>query len=456
MKDNSKLKLTFYGGVGSVTGANFLLDTGSEKILVDCGMMQGGKFAEDKNKEPFAYDPSSMDFLLVTHAHIDHIGRIPKLVRDGFRGQIISTPPTLDIAREMFEDAYRIMLYENPGAKEEDLVYRKEDIAQALSLWKVSNYHEEIKLGSAKAEFYNAGHILGSTSVKVEANGITVGFTGDLGNSPSPLLPDLEPMPGIDYLVTESVYGDRVHENVEDRENILKNILNKAAERGGAIVMPVFSVERTQIILHEVNHLIEDGKVPAMPVFLDSPLAIKMTDVYVRHKDHFNKHVNADYSSGDDIFDFPGLKLTRRVDDSKAIFSAPNPKLIIAGSGMSNGGRVIHHEMHYLSDPKTTIIFAGYQAPKSLGREISDGAKKVRIFGKEVKVRAAVENITGFSGHADRDGILSYVEQSGDSLKKVFVAMGELKSSFFLAQRINDYLDIKAVVPEEGETVILE
>lgn len=450
------VKLTFYGGVGSVTGANFLLDSGSESIMVDCGMIQGGKFAEDKNKEPFAYDPSEVDFLLVTHAHIDHIGRIPKLVHDGFSGKIISTEPTKDISALMFEDAYGIMRSENRGVPEEELVYTKADIKKALSLWEVTSYHHNVTLGESSAQFLDAGHVLGSAVIKVKVGGVEVGFTGDLGNSPSPILPSNEAMEGIDYLVTESVYGDRLHEKVEERRDILKQILLRGIERGGAIIMPIFSLERTQTILHAINHLVEEGEIPSIPIFLDSPLAIKLTDLYRKHKDYLNEHIKEDFSSGDDIFRFPGLKLTPHVEDSKAIFGVEGPKLVIAGSGMSAGGRIIHHELHFLSDSKTTIVFVGYQAPKSLGRRIEDGAKEVRIFDKQVKVRAHVEKITGYSGHADRDELLDYVERSGDSLKRVFVAMGELKSSFFLAQRINDYLDIKTVVPEEGQTFTLE
>ena len=452
-----------------VTGANFLLEFKDIKILVDCGISQGSQFAEDKNKEPFPYDPSQIDAVVVTHSHIDHIGRIPKLINDGFQGVIYSTPQTREVAPIMYDDALKVMRSDlpapstarqagNPEVPLEELIYQQDDIDKALSKWKGVPYHQKFVVAEGiEAEFFDAGHILGSATVMVTVAGVRTLFTGDLGNSPSPLIQDTEMVSGADYIITESVYGDRLHEERDQRKDKLKKALEHVIKSKGALIVPAFSLERTQIIIHAINDMVEKGEIPRMPVFLDSPLAIKLTGVYRRAPHElFSDHIKDDLKSDSDVFDFPGLSMTRTQEESKAIFSVPNPKVIIAGSGMSAGGRVIHHERHFLEGPENVILFVGYQSPGSLGREIQEGAKNVEIFRKKIRVRAKVDSITGYSSHADRDQLLRFVEASAETLKKAFVAMGEPKSSLFLAQRIHDYLGIKAVVPEEGDSFLLE
>lgn len=456
MEDSSP-KLTFCGGVGTVTGANFLLEGSEGKVLVDCGIFQGREFAEEGNTRPFPYDPKEIDFLVVTHAHIDHIGRIPKLVREGFQGKIFSTAQTRATAPLMYEDALSIMRHElrNTGKKP---LYEEKDASKALSMWEAVSYHDKTVLFDGISFMFNdAGHILGSATALFDWHGRKICFSGDLGNAAPALVRETEPVRGAEYMVIESVYGDRVHEKTGVRKQRLKEIVLDVVSRGGAVVIPAFSMERTQIILHELNDLMLEKEIPNLPVFLDSPLAIKLTEIYRNAPAYlFGDHAKKEVVGGDDIFDFPTLKLTKTVNDSREITSAPNPKIILAGSGMSVGGRVIHHERNFLEDSKSTILFVGYQAPKSLGRTIQDGTKKIEIDGKTVHVKAKIETIHGFSAHADRDKLLWFVEQSRETLKKVFVTMGEPKSSMFLAQRINDYLDVKAVVPEENEEVILD
>ncbi len=449
-------KLGFYGGVGSVTGANFLLDSGASKIVVDCGLVQGDEFADQINQEDFAYDPTSVDFLLVTHAHADHIGRIPKLVKDGFRGEIYSTEPTRTLANVMLRDALNVMAFES-RKKNIPMIYAEEDVLKALSLWKTVDYKEELKLkDNISAVFSDAGHILGSACITLSRGDKKITFSGDIGNVPQPLMNPPDTPKDYDYLVIESVYGDRKHEDIETRSEMLKFFLQKTIKQKGTLIIPAFSIERTQAMLFEINNLVEGGEVESLPVFLDSPLAIEVTEIYKARADYLKESVKEQIKNGDDIFSFPKLKFTATVSDSDAIRKTDGPKVIIAGSGMSHGGRIRKHEKNYLGDTKTIVLLVGYQAVGSVGRRLQDGAKNIKIDGKSVKVRAEIAAIRGWSGHADRDQLLEFVEKGGAKAKQVFVAMGEERSSLFLVQRIRDYLDINAVAPAENEVVELD
>ncbi|MFH0804032.1 MAG: MBL fold metallo-hydrolase [Candidatus Zambryskibacteria bacterium] len=486
----SNPKLIFYGGVGSTTGANIMYEYGGHKILIDCGLLQGARFAEEKNFEPFKYNPADVDFLLITHAHMDHIGRVPKLVRSGFKGKIISTKETMELALPMLTDALKVMQTRHP----DKTLFEDRDIAKTFSLWEGRNYEEKIELfDNCFLEMQDAGHVLGSAIMVLssplasrdplldkerEGKKIKIAFTGDLGNSPSPLLPDTEFPKDVDYLVMESVYGDRNHESKSERREKLKKAILDGIKRGGTIVMPAFSIERTQVLLYEINNMVEDKEIPQIPVFLDSPLAEKVTDIYKKYQKDFKESVKKEIKEGDDIFDFPGLRIVGRASESAEIEKISGAKIILAGSGMSEGGRVVNHEAHYLPDPKATIILVGYQSVGTLGRRIQDGAKEIEIFkdGKmerlkkeKIKVRATIENITGYSSHKDSEHLLEFVEKVntltsplasrdplldkervGRGLKRVFVIMGEPKSSLFLTQRLRDYLDVDAIYPEEN------
>lgn len=450
------LALTPYGGVGSVTGANFMLENGECTILVDCGMIQGCNFCEDKNREPFGYDPASADVLLITHAHIDHVGRIPKLVRDGFSGVIYSTPETRQLAAVMLEDSLGVLEKEARRSGEKPF-YDNDDISRALSLWHPLEGSDSYDLGGGFAvTLRNAGHILGSSMYDIRYRGKSIVFTGDIGNSPAPLLKDTDTITNATYLIMESVYGDRNHESSADLKRLLEEVIEDTVKAGGALLIPAFSLERTQVLLHEINALVEKGRIPQVPIFLDSPLAIKVTDIYKQHAERFRESVKREIEGGDDIFNFPGLSFTMTTEESKAIAGTPNPKIIIAGSGMSNGGRIIHHEKRHLPDPKSTLLLVGYQAAGSLGRVLQDGAKEVTILGESVSVRSRVVTVSGYSAHRDSDGLIDFVSHTADSVEKVFVTMGEPKSSAFLSQRLRDYLGVAAIVPEEGEHYKLE
>jgi len=448
-------KITFCGGTGSVTGSNFLLEIDGKKILVDCGLIQGTKVADDINWDPFPYDSKQIDILFVTHAHVDHLGRIPKLISESFRGKIYSTEPTRALALPMLEDTAGI-LSKNTELRLDE-IYTTENIKLALSLWQGFEYHQKIKITeNLEVSFLNAGHILGSAMVLFVYNGKKILFTGDLGNSPSPLLPDTEKVTGIDYLIMESVYGDRNHESREDRRKFLEETIEDNYKRRGTLIIPTFSLERSQELLFELNALVENNRIPVMPIFLDSPLAIRLTEVFKQFKNYLNTDAQKAMSHDKYLFDFPGLHSTLKSEESKMITNVPNPKIVIAGSGMSTGGRIVHHERHYLPDSNNTLLLTGYQAVGSPGRLIQEGVKTVRITGEDVVVRSHIVTITGYSGHKDSDGLLAFVEDTQDTLKKLFVVMGEPKSAMFLAQKLRDNLGIEAYTPEQGSSVTLD
>jgi len=506
----SDISIKFCTGVGTVTGANFLLEVGKKgegyrvkgegnhnvnastspstlnplpyKILIDCGLVQGEKVANLENAEAFPYDLDSIDALFITHAHLDHVGRIPKLIKDGYKGPIYSTPQTKELAELVMNDAVSILLGEAERDKGQPL-YSRDDVRAVMPLWKTIDYHETLELNSSISIYLkDAGHILGSSMIEVTIEGegyrvkgegnhnvnastspstlnpvpCKILFTGDLGNSPAPLLRDTEPIGDVDYLVMESVYGDRNHEERAERVNKLQKVIVDTIGRGGTLVIPAFSIDRTQVLLYELNNMVEQKKIPSVPVFVDSPLAIKATDVYKANEDLFNDKVRAQIKAGDDIFQFKNLEYTMSSGQSDDITKIKGAKIILAGSGMSVGGRIVSHEQYYMDDPRNTILLVGYQSAGSLGRELADGARKVRIHGESVKVKAQIETLYGYSAHKDGDHLVEFVSTGTDKLKKVFVVMGEPGASMHLAQRVNDELGVKAVVPERMKEYFLE
>lgn len=452
-----KTTLGFYGGVGSVTGANFMLDTGKFALLVDCGLVQGDKFAAEINATPFVYDPGKVDVLLVTHAHADHIGRIPKLVRDGFKGTIYSTEPTRDLARLMFEDALKIMQMEAVRDQRE-AIYGAEDIQLALSFWKTKPYEEPFALGDdIVATLCDAGHILGSATVSLVRGGKKIVFTGDLGNVPQPLLSAPTIPTDYDYLVMESVYGDRSHEEVAERSELLKGYIEETIRTKGTLIIPAFSIERTQGMLLEINNLIESKQIAPIKTFLDSPLAIRVTEVYRRSNAFLSLDIQQQIKNGDDIFEFDGLSFTETVKESSQIARIDGPKIIIAGSGMSHGGRIRAHEKEYLDEKNCIVLLVGYQTVGSVGRLLQDGAKQIFIDGMRVKVKAKIATIRGYSGHADRDQLVEFVHGGlSPKTKQIFVTMGEERSSLFLTQRLRDYLGAPAIAPEADAEIEID
>jgi metallo-beta-lactamase family protein len=471
------MKLTFYGGTGEATGSNYILEAiGADgkrvKIMIDCGLHQGGHYAERENFEPFAYDPREIAAVFITHSHLDHIGRLPSLVRAGFKGKIYSTGATKDFAELMLIDSEHLLM--NEAEREGKMpLYNNDDIMHVRALWQGLNYHEKITVGPFAVELFDAGHILGSAIYKIDVSesGATapkrIVFSGDLGNFPAPIIGATEFIDTpVDYCVVESTYGDRVHENVDARKEQLEQAVEETVKARGTLMIPTFAMERTQELLYHMHQLFEEKRLPRVPVFIDSPLAIKLTEVYKKHESYFNAATRAEDSraiarTGDDILNFPGLRLTLTTEQSKEINDVPAPKVVIAGAGMSNGGRILHHEQRYLSDPKSMILFVGYQAVGSMGRQILDGASdghgtgEVRIFGETIPVRCRVINIPGYSAHADQPRLLEWLSHMRSTVKKVFVVQGEQQSSEALAQKIKENFSVAAEVPTRGEEVLL-
>jgi metallo-beta-lactamase family protein len=334
-------------------------------------------------------------------------------------------------------------------------LYEEKDIEEALKLWKGLNYHEPLKLGSVTLELLNSGHILGSAIAKFTRQEKSIAFTGDLGGGNSPLLPLCEEPTGVDYLVMESVYGDRTRTD-QDRRERLENVIEEAAKRGGTLLIPAFSTERTQDLLYEIRTLMTEDKIPSMPVYVDSPLAEKITAAYTMHPEYFAQALRERVEKGERIFSFPQLKFIGNVNESHGLTTAPNPKIILAGSGMAQGGRVLSHEEFMLPDPKTTLLIVGYQAAGTIGRKLVEGASSIELYGKAVPVRAHIEQLYGYSAHMDAEQLVEFVNKIRESLKKVFVVMGEPVASSTLVQRLRDYLGVDASAPEAGESATIE
>jgi metallo-beta-lactamase family protein len=454
LDQKNSFRIGFYGGIGDVTGANFFIQIQNKKILIDCGLIQGLPKKIDPNYEVFGYNPSEINYLFVTHAHMDHIGRIGKLIKDGFNGTIYSTQATRELSMLMLEDALAInqMQAERKNIKP---LYSSSHLEKAYSIWKTFEYKDVQDFEEFTVESHNTGHILGSCAF-VFTNKLTgkrLTATGDLGNAPNPLLQDGDTQFETEYLITESVYGDREHEGMDNRLQKLKHIINVVSKRNGTILMPVFSLEKTQMLLTELNDLVEKKLIPDIPIFLDSPLAIRLTEIYKQSTHLFNTKVQEQINSGDDIFDFPKLKFTYRKSESEVIDRVKGAKIIISASGISEGGRITAHEKRYLPNKDNALVLIGHQILGSLGRRILEGDKLVHIDGADVPVNAEIIQISGYSSHADSSQLLEYIEAIGSKLEKVFVCMGEPSASFFLAQRIKDYLGIDASVPDEGEVV---
>ncbi|MDX9893173.1 MAG: MBL fold metallo-hydrolase [Patescibacteria group bacterium] len=447
------MEISFYGACRQVTGSCHYINTGKSRFLIDCGVFQGTAQAEKQNYAPFGFDPARLDFVIATHAHADHIGRLPKLCRDGFAGKIYSTPPTKDLIKIMLADAVEILEYEAKKYHHQPL-YSKRDVQDTIQRFIGIDYRHKTRLApDVELEFYDAGHILGSAFVVLTlGQGKTkkrVVFSGDLGNPPVPLLRDTEFVRGADVVIMETTYGGRIHEPASMRLEMLKSAFGQTAKNAGVLLIPVFALERTQEILYELNHLVESGKVPAIPVYVDSPLAIEALQVYRHYQNLFDQASQKLLAKGDNLFDFPGLKYTKTASESKKINTSVSPKVIIAGSGMANGGRILHHLPRYLPGSKNQLLIVGYQAQGTLGRELYEGKRVVKIDGQLVPVKARVTAIGAYSAHADQPKLLHWVKKmSWKRPSKVFLIHGETKASQMVADGLKQKLKINSIIPE--------
>lgn len=444
------MRISFFGAAREVTGSNILVECAGKKILLDCGLFQGVKLAEERNFAPFAYDPKSVDFIVVGHAHLDHVGRLPKLVRDGFRGRIYATAPTIELARLVMEDSAKLMREEAERQKH-GVLYDEREVAEVMQLFEAIAYGQPLEIASGiKLTLKNAGHILGSAVTVLAADGKTLVYTSDLGNVPSELLPPPEFIENADYVICESTYGGRVHEGISKRGEKLNRIINNTIAQNGVLMIPSFAIERTQELLHDIEHFCTLGNCAMPRFYLDSPLAEKVTGVFGKYPEFLNPNVRAEFRDGA-IFALDHVKITSTVEESKAIDDAPSPKIIIAGSGMMNGGRILFHLQRYIEDAKNAVLIVGYQAQGTLGRRLVDGDLQVKIFGRKYTVGAQIYKIGSYSAHADGPQLVNWLSKIG-GVKKVFLVHGESEESVALCKSIESTTKTEVMIPQQGES----
>jgi len=463
------MKVEFLGGVRTVTGSATLLEKDSLLWLVDCGMFQGGRAIEERNRNVYPYHPKDLSFILLTHAHIDHSGLIPKLVKEGFRGKVVCTKATLDLCEIMLKDSGHIQEIEaewqsrknkRSGREDTTPLYTAEDAEKSLRCFQAVGYDEILSLsGGLKVRFQDAGHILGSAIIEmwVEEGGQEkkLVFSGDLGGSGQPIIRDPSPVVEADILWLESTYGDRLHKSREETVQELLKIILEAISQKSKVVIPAFAVERTQDIVYTISQLVRKDLMPSIPVYIDSPLAISATEIFKKNPDCFDEETKALLLGGEDPLELPEIKYTQSTEESKEINEDSRSGIIISASGMCDAGRIQHHLKHHLWRKESHIVFIGYQAEGTVGRRIVDGAKTIRLFGEEIAVRAHVHTLGGFSAHADQNGLLEWLSHFRNPNLEIFVNHGEEKISMELSEIIHQKSKLKAVVPQWREKKFL-
>ncbi len=448
------MKISFHGAVREVTGSCHLMkvkdDQGIEhQYLFDCGMFQGEHMCGDKNLQPFGFDPKQVEAVFITHPHADHTARLPKLVDAGFNGPIYMTHPCAGLAKLVMEDAHHIMTEESERCGS-SVLYGLDDLLKTFSLVKGVTYHEEINPAPGiRVYFHDAGHVLGSAYISIEAEGKRVIFSGDIGNDDVPILPATEPISRATAVICESTYGHRVHEPTSERETKLKEALEHTISTKSVLLIPAFSIERTQELLYALDRILEEDLHTNIPIYLDSPMAIKATQLYRDFKNYLRFDTPIAQSADKDFFSFKNLRETLTVEESKSINNAPLPKVIIAGSGMMSGGRIMHHLLRYLSSPDTIVLIIGYQAHGTLGRRIYEGEKRVRIYGEEVEVKARTMAIGAFSAHGDMHKLTRWLKpEDGTMPQKIFLTHGDVEAKEVFATHLRHELRTEVVIPE--------
>ena len=495
------LKIEFLGAVGTVTGSQFLVTAGERRVLVDCGMFQGSPEETARNRLPFAYPPGSLDAVLLTHAHLDHCGRLPALVAAGYGGPVYATPATADLAAIVLRDSAKLQEEfskrwerrhrekaartdaseeEALAAENEDVparirsappeawaetprpLYSLKDVEETVGRFEVAPYDHAVTVApGVSAVFHDAGHILGSAMIELRLDGprpTNIVFSGDLGRDETPILRDPTRLEQADFVIVESTYGDREHAPHTEGVNELVAAVNEVARARGVLLVPAFAIGRTQEVVWTLDHLLREGRVPKLPLFIDSPMATRASEVYLRHPEAYDEQTGALLRSGDSPLEYPDEEYTATSEQSKTIRHRDRPFMIVASSGMLTGGRIVHHLKDFLGQPSTTLLFIGYQAEGTLGRHLQTGGKTARLDGQEYPVRCRVRNVSGFSAHADEDELIAWLTAMTAKTKprRVFVVHGDPAPAANLAARIKADLGVDAHVPTYRETIDLQ
>jgi metallo-beta-lactamase family protein len=463
------MELEFVGGARTVTGSSYILKDKDFQIMIDCGMFQGRSQIRERNLLHLIYAPSKINTLLLTHAHIDHSGLIPKLVKEGFTGKIFATRPTVDLCTVMLPDSAHIQEMDMElvnkknkrlGLPVQDPIYTLDDAEESIKHFIPVEYGNKIKINNRiEARYIDAGHILGSSMIELWVEGergkTKIVFSGDLGQKDTAFIKDPEIIEEADILLIESTYGDRLHKKKEDTLEEFKQIILNSYNKKGNIIIPAFAIERTQEIIFELSKLFKEKLIPEIPVYIDSPLAISATEIFRKNENYFDDEMKKILLSGDSPLDFPNLHFTKTAEESKRLNEEVSGAIIISASGMCTAGRIKYHLLHNLYKPESCVIFVGFQAEGTIGRRLVDGAKRVKLFGEDVIVNAKIHTLGGFSAHADRDGLLEWMGKIKNPKLKVFVVHGEAETSQKFAETVRTQFGYDTYVPNWGEIVDL-
>lgn len=464
------MKVTFLGAARMVTGSCFLIETDQARVLVDCGMFQGSRLVQELNRRPFLFTPSSLSAVVLTHAHIDHSGLLPKLFKEGYRGPIHATKVTHELCAIMLPDSAHIQELDTETVNRKGAragrpplapVYSVEDAEHVLEQFVSHSYHTMVSIAPGiSVRFQIAGHIMGAAMVEVyiEENGKTVKllFSGDIGQPGQPILRDPEAIERTDYLIMESTYGDRAHP-IYDKGEALAKVVNETVERGGRLIIPSFAVGRTQVLLYHLQNLFKEKKIPSIPVIIDSPLAINATNIVLRNPQEYDEEAANLYEKQHRcLMDMPQLRFTRTSDESRALNELEGPAIIISASGMADAGRVLHHLKHNLWRPEASILFVGFQAEGSLGRRLVDGAKRVKVLGEQISVRANIYDLEGFSAHADQEQLIEWLKNLSCRPTNLFIVHGEYDAARQFAEVLQKEFGFSTYIPQYGETAVIE
>ncbi len=437
------LSIKFMGGVRTVTGSNHLISTGKSSVIIDCGLFQGHREEFYKRNSTFSFDPATLDAMILSHAHIDHSGNIPNLVKQGFRSRILTTDATRDLCAALLPDSGHIQeedikyvnkIHGRKGLPPVTPLYTRKDAEDSLKYFSGHPYRQEVAVTEdISVTFFDAGHVLGSATpllrIKGAGGDLRIAYAVDLGRKNIPILNDPETPPDIDYLFLESTYGGRLHDPVEKAKDRLAGIINSTEKRGGKIIIPSFALERTQEIAYYLNQLLIEKRIPRIPIYVDSPLAVNITEIFIQHPECYDEEMYQAFRSGSDPLGTGRIEYITDVEKSKSLNDDHRPMIIISASGMCEAGRIVHHLKNNIADPKNTVLVVGYMAKNTLGRRIVERHEKVKIFGEEIPLRAQVEILNTFSAHADRNDLLEYVKPLKETVKKIFIVHGEEEQS---------------------------